>query len=165
MNNINHLNSLKLTTRMRKLTFFKILIIFIITVLSSIDAFSQLTASFTNRKDACDGLDNGSIDVTVTNSSGAITVQFFGPPNFVLTPTDGVTETVSGMTAKNYPVIVQDDNESVVYNVEIFNITPDLNALFNSSTDNSDCSTPNGSIDIDVSGGTGTYSYSWTGFS
>ncbi len=163
MSNINHLNSFNLASRIKNLVFFKVFLVFIIIVSFSIDAFSQLSATFTNQKDACDGLNNGSIDVTVTNSSGPITVQFFGPPNFLLTPTDGVTETVSGMTAKSYPVIVQDDNESVVYNVDIFNITPDLNASLNSTTDNSDCNTPNGSIEIDVVGGTGTYSYSWTG--
>ncbi len=136
----------------------------VLSMLTSGMAYGQLTASFTNKKDACDGLENGSVDVTVTNSSGIITVQFLGPPNYgPFNPTDGVVLTVSGLAPRSYVVIVQDSDETVVYNVDIFNITPDLSASLNAQTDNTDCFTPNGAIDIDVSGGTGSYSYQWTG--
>ena len=143
------------------------LTVFLAAFFISLNTFGQLAATFTNKKDACDGLNNGSVDVTVTGSTGSITVNFFGPPNKTVFPTDGVPEPVTGLAPRTSPseylIVVQDDNGSVVYNLEIFNITPDLSASLNTLTDNTDCSSPNGSIDIDVSGGTGSYAYSWTG--
>ena len=133
-------------------------------------ANAQLTAVFNNRKDACDGLDNGSIDVNVTGSVGTITVQFLGPPNIMVNPTDNIPMTVSGLapryvpfTITNYLVIVQDDNGAVAYNVDIFNVSPDLDATLILASNNLSCATPNGSIDINVTGGTLAYSYLWTG--
>ena len=42
-------------------------------------------------------------------------------------------------------------------------VSPDLVSSIVSQTDNTDCITQNGAIDLDVSGGTGNYSYAWTG--
>ena len=164
MRNIENYNNKKMVSELKLFKIFKVFLLLIIPLLISVDSFSQLTATFTNRKDACDASNNGSIDITITGSVGTIDLDILGPPNFVgLTPTDGIAETVSGMTARTYFVVVQDDVDTKIYNIEIFNITPDLSAALNLAVDNTDCAIPNGSIDIDVAGGTGAYSYAWTG--
>ncbi|MCB0496923.1 MAG: hypothetical protein KDC79_12365, partial [Cyclobacteriaceae bacterium] len=133
-------------------------------LLASVNAFSQLAATFSNQKDACDGLENGSIEVTVTGITGAdADVQFFGPPNFNFTATEGVAHTVTNLKARSYLVVVQDDNDTQFYIVTINDVITALSASVNSTSDNSDCASPNGIIDIDVSGGTGSYSFAWTG--
>jgi gliding motility-associated-like protein len=137
--------------------------VLLLTLLSSINVFSQLNATFSNKKDACDGLNNGSIEITVTGSSGVITVDFLGPPNVLgLNPTDGVPLNVPDLTPRTYLVIVQDDVEAKAFAIEIFDILTPLTASLNSTTDNTDCTNPNGAITINVGGGTGAYSYSWT---
>jgi len=93
-------------------------------------------------------------------------MQFFGTVNYgPFAPSDGVPFTVTGLKAGSYVVIIQDDDETIIPapTVNIANITPNLSAALNTLTDNTDCTTPNGAIDIDVSGGTGSYSYAWTG--
>ena len=161
------INTGKIIKKMKSFSLFKVIAIFFIALLTSIDAFSQLTGIFANRKDACDGLDNGSIDITVTGSTGIINVQVFGPPGYIFGATEGVTQTVSGMSGaanpKEYLFVITDDNGFVNYFIDIFNITPDLSASLNLAMDNADCATPNGNINIDVSGGTGVYSFAWTG--
>ncbi len=123
-----------------------------------------LTATFSNKKDACDGLENGSVDVLITGSSGTVTLWFIGSKTYTFNPTEGVLFTAGGLAPDSYVIVVQDANGAVSYpNIDILNITPDLSASLNTQTDNTDCFTPNGAIDIDVSGGTGSYSYQWTG--
>ena len=142
---------------------FKTLLLSLSLFVISFSSFAQLSATFTNQKDACDGLNNGSIDVTVTGSSGAITVNFFGPPNYVINPTEGDPETVSGLNPRTYLVIVQDDDETMGYSVTINNITPNLTASVNTQVNNTDCNSPNGSISITAAGGSLSYQYNWTG--
>jgi len=126
-------------------------------------AFAQLTAVDQNKKDACEGLDNGSIEILVTNSSGPITIQIFGPPNFSASPADGVPELFTGLPPRSYFAIVQDDDESIVIPFTINDIVTPLNISVDATSNNTDCDNPNGFINITASGGSNTsYSYSWT---
>ena len=165
---IKHLSGVTLVRNVRhersfSFSFFIFLFVGSMFLMSSI-AQAQLTAVFQNQKDACDGLNNGSVEILVTNSSGTITVDVFGPPNFPgIMPTDGVPEPITGMTPRSYVVVVQDDDETLVLNLTINNIVPNLSASLNSITNNTNCPAPNGAIDITVSGGTGSYSFAWTG--
>ncbi len=133
-------------------------------------AQAQMMVSVTNVKDACDATNNGSFDVTVTGSTGTIVMNIFGPPNQAgLMPLDGVPFPVTGLAPRgaplSYTVVVQDDLETVVSFQAIENVTPDMTVAAEPGfpMDNTDCAAPNGAISISVSGGTGSFSYSWTG--
>ncbi|MBL7858348.1 MAG: gliding motility-associated C-terminal domain-containing protein [Cyclobacteriaceae bacterium] len=132
-------------------------------------SLAQPVFTIQNKKDACDGLANGSFEVLVSSANTPpLRVFVFGPPDFgpinatvgVPVPITGLPGTVGG---KSYLIIVQDADGSTPFFVNIFSITTDLSASLNTTVNNSNCSTPDGSIDINVSGGTTSYSYSWTG--
>ncbi len=116
-----------------------------------------------NIKDACDGLANGSVDVVVTSAVGNITILVFGPPNFSETLFSPGTVTFENLPVRTgYLVIVQDDNGSAFQTFDIVNVPNDLQASFLNLSNNSTCVTPDGFINIDVSDGTGSYSFQWT---
>ena len=146
---------------------FKIALLFLSFFLIGFDVFGQKVLTKQNLKDACDGLNNGSIELIVTNSGGPITVFVLGPVNRTYTPNDGDVILVDNLPASapaDYLVIVQDGVfPQLVDNFIIDNITPNLTASVDSQSDNTDCGSPNGSITLAVGGGTGVYSYSWTG--
>jgi len=143
-------------------------------------AFAQSpTVSFSNKKDACrdllngDGvLDNGSITLTVTSGTGPFTLFILGPVNYISVPmTLGVPYDAVNLKpnigVNSYLVAVQDDGDpsSSDFNGS-FKIagTTDITAIVSSGfpINSNSCGTPNGQIGIDVSGGTGSYSFSWT---
>jgi gliding motility-associated-like protein len=138
-------------------------LVVLLALFSATSAFSQLNATFSNQKDACDGLNNGSIEITVTGSVGSIQVDFLGPPNAgPFSPTDGTPFSVTNLPPRTYLVIVQDDVDTKAFAIEIFDIVTPLTATINTTADNTDCTSPNGAITLTVSGGTGAYSYLWT---
>ncbi|MEO7992231.1 MAG: SprB repeat-containing protein, partial [Chryseolinea sp.] len=132
-------------------------------------SLAQPVFTVQNKKDACDGLANGSFEVLVTSANTPpLRVFVFGPPDAgpinatvgVPVPITGLPGTVGG---KSYLVIVQDADGSTPFFVTIFSISSGLSASLNSSVNNSSCATPDGSIDINASGGTLSYTYAWTG--
>ena len=133
----------------------------------SFQAIAQPTVVIQNVKNACDGLNNGSFEILVTAANPPpLDATIFGPPNqgpFALTV--GVPFTVSNLPVRvgGYIVIVQDPDGSTVVNVPILGTPVNLSASLNSTVMNTDCVVPNGSIDINVSGGSGSYSFQWTG--
>ncbi|MFN3841183.1 MAG: SprB repeat-containing protein, partial [Cyclobacteriaceae bacterium] len=130
---------------------------------------AQPVFTIQNKKDACDGLNNGSFEILVSSANPPPLRAFiFGPPdqgphNLTVGVPFPVTDLPGLPGGKTYIVIVQDADGSSFQFVTIFSISPDLSASLASSVDNTNCSAPNGSIDIAVSGGTGSYSYQWTG--
>jgi len=127
--------------------------------------FAQLTTTGTNIKDACGGMDNGSVDILITGSTGTLTLTILGPnAPLVLSPTDGVIEPITGLEAGGYVAVGQDTNGDLdAFVFTIGTVSPALSSSILSQSDNTDCTSQNGAIDINVSGGTGSYSYSWTG--
>lgn len=113
-----------------------------------------VTASVTDV--LCNGDENGSITVNASGGTGMgytynVNDAGFGPGN-----------EASGLTAGEYPVLVQDDSECgtsttvTVGSPDAISVTVDANA--GASGSDSD-----GLIDISVSGGTAPYTYSWVG--
>jgi len=140
-------------------------LILVVLLLSAFSARAQLTVVAQDQKDACDGLSNGSLNFLVTNSTGAIDINVFGPNSFATTlnPTDGIPEPLGGLEPGLYFTVTQDDFESFNLNFTIVNIVPDLLAVVGSQGDNTDCLTQNGFINLDVTGGSGNFTYAWTG--
>ena len=138
-------------------------------LLSSWSSVAQPTVIIQNVKNACDGLDNGSLEILVTAANNPpLDASVFGPPNqgpFSLTV--GVPFLVSNLTGspggRNYVIIVQDADGSTVMNATIFTTPVPLAASLGSSVSNTDCNAPNGTIDINVSGGSGGYTFQWSG--
>ncbi|MBX2941932.1 MAG: gliding motility-associated C-terminal domain-containing protein [Cyclobacteriaceae bacterium] len=138
-------------------------------LLSSWSSIAQPTVSIQNVKNACDGLANGSFEILVTAANNPpLEVNVFGPPNqgpFALTV--GVPFMVSNLLGspggRSYVIIVQDADGSTVLNETIFTTPVNLAASVGSSAVNTNCVTPDGSINISVSGGSGAYSFQWSG--
>lgn len=140
---------------------------------STISALAQApVVTILNKKDACrdlvgsDGiLDNGSIEITVTSGIPPINLFILGPVNHINIPmTLGVPFIPTDLKPGNYVVIVQDGNPSDFNGAFIINGTSDITAVVAPGfpINSNSCSTPNGQIGINVSGGTGSYSFSWT---
>jgi hypothetical protein len=134
--------------------------------------------TLSDRKDACrdlldgsgnpgtDGtLDNGSINITVTSGIPPITLFIIGPTNIVGTPlTLGVPFTAPNLKPGAYVIVVQDGNPADFNGNFLINGTTDINAIVAPGfpVNSTSCGTPNGQISINVTGGTSSYSYSWT---
>lgn len=150
-------------------------------VLTFLSAWAQAqspTVTITNKKDACrdlldaggnpgtDGtLDNGSVIITVTSGIPPATLFILGPVNILNVPmTIGVPYLAENLKPGNYFVIVQDGNPSDFNGSFIINGTTDITAGITPGfpINSTSCGVPNGQIAIDVSGGTGNYTYSWT---
>ncbi len=99
------------------------------------------------------GSNNGSIDITVNDGTGTFTYVWSN---------GATTEDISGLLPGTYICNVTDANGCTVdYTGTVLDEGgPVINSV--SSTDES-CSNSNGSITLNVSGGTQPYTYSWTG--
>jgi len=103
----------------------------------------------------CFGENNGSITATAGGGAG----------NFTYLWNDGnaqTTQSATGLTANNYSVTVTDGNGCTI--VESIQITqPDELIITENQITNVGCNGSNsGAIDVDVSGGTGSYTYLWS---
>jgi subtilisin-like proprotein convertase family protein len=99
----------------------------------------------------CDGGNNGSIDVT---SSGGTLPYTFSWDN------GATTEDISNLTAGTYTLTITDDNGcQFSQGINVGTMPPIVISLDNKS--NEFCGQVNGSISINVSGGSGSYGYSW----
>src|SRR5258708_1256885 len=133
-------------------------------LLSSSFALAQPTFSVTNVKNSCAGLNNGSFDVNILTANGAVNLQIFGPPNFTRSTAAGLTETFTGLKPQNYIIVAQDVDGSTILAQPIINIAPNISfSAPPAVVNNTNCVSPNGSITISPTGGSGSYSYSWTG--
>ncbi|MBK9736610.1 MAG: SprB repeat-containing protein [Saprospiraceae bacterium] len=101
----------------------------------------------------CNGAPTGSIDLTVTGGTGAYTYSWTG---------GATTQDRSGLAAGTYTVTVTDANActktssaTITQPTAIVLSTTQVNVLCNGAS--------TASIDLTVTGGTGAYTYSWTG--
>ncbi len=70
------------------------------------------------------------------------------------------TSTASGLSGGNYIVTVTDANGCSTLQSQVIAEPANISSI--ASVTNTTCGVPNGAIDLSVSGGTGTYSYSWS---
>ena len=148
--------------------------LFLLLALSSVQAVSQVLNVTVTSLNACAGSSNGSITITVDNTTTTTAPYnyfIFGLSNgsgpFVGSLTKGVATTVSNLPVDNYIVNVSDNSPAVPNFTTFVNITDVSPGIsFSSSAvvvNNSNCTTPDGTITISPTGGSGSYTYSWTG--
>src|SRR5690606_4163655 len=121
----------------------------------------QATAAITTT--ACQGANTGAIDLNVSGGTGGYSFLWTGFPAF-----SAITEDIGNLFAGAYTVVITDAagcTFSASYNVGepgLFNIQADLSSMAGGY--NVSCAgASDGTIDALVSGGTGPYSYFWTG--
>ena len=119
---------------------------FLVNNIGSLDITSVTTAT------SCNGGSDGAINITATGGQVPYTFSW---------DNGATTEDISGLTAGDYTVTMQDQQGCIiselvtVSNAVAISITP-------VAISNEECNTDNGSIDIAVSGGTGSYGYQWS---
>ncbi|MFT4981568.1 MAG: subtilisin-like proprotein convertase family protein, partial [Bacteroidia bacterium] len=111
---------------------------------------TQLVITETHVNVSCDGLGDGSIDVSV---SGGVS------PYSYLWTNGATTQGITGLSSGNYILTVTDsvgcsDNISVT-------ILDGSSLSLSSISISSECNEANGSIDLTVTGGSSNYGYSW----
>ena len=120
-------------------------------------AISETHSDYTGYGVSCNGVADGSIDVTVTGGTGVYTYDWSN---------GATTEDLSDIGAGTYTVTATDENGcSVEITVEITETEP-----IELSETHSDYSGfgvscfgyEDGSIDLTVTGGTGVYTYDWS---
>jgi len=111
-----------------------------------------LTAIITPVEVSCYNGNNGSATVHVTGGTGSYSYSW--------SPSGGTAATAAGLAAGTYTVTVTDENSCSV--VKSINITePDALTAAITSVEVSCYNGNNGSATVHVTGGSGTYSYSW----
>lgn len=118
-------------------------------ILNNISSLN-ITTSITSV--TCAGGSNGAINVSTSG----------GTPPYTYSWSNGSTlEDISSLTAGLYTITITDAN-GCVYSQDITVSTlPSMNITLNNLTHEA-CGTSNGSIDISVTGGSGSYGYSWS---
>jgi len=108
---------------------------------------------------SCGGFTDGAIDITVSGGQAPYTFAWTGPNGFTAS-----TEDISGLEAGAYSLTVTDANSCVMSFPDIETIIEPSSvvATYVSHTDVLCNGDSNGSIEIDVSGGTAPYNYVWT---
>lgn len=118
---------------------------FILNNISSINMSAAITPV------TCAGGTNGAIAVT---TSGGTAPYSFSWSN------GAVTEDIASIPAGTYTLTITDNNGCIHSENVVVNTLPSMLISLNNLT-NEACGTGNGAIDISVSGGSGSYGYSW----
>ena len=115
---------------------------------------TALSLSSTQINVSCNAGSDGSIDLTVSGGTAPYTYSWNDPSN-------SSTEDVGSLAAGTYSVTVTDDNSCTA--ATTVTITEPTALSLSSTQVNVSCNSgSDGSIDLNVSGGTAPYSYSWT---
>jgi hypothetical protein len=115
---------------------------------------ATISASITSTDVTCNAGANG--DATVTASGGTGTLSYLWND-----ATAQTTATATNLSAGNYTVTITDANSCST--TQIVTITePTAITVNTSSTSSPGCGMSDGSITVNVSGGTGTFSYAWS---
>lgn len=118
----------------------------------AMQAFAQLTITVTSTNASCYGVANGTATATVSGGSGNYTYQWGDPQN-------QTTPTAYNLSAGAYQLEINDGagNDTIVFAVVQ---QPDM-IHTHASVIGAKC-TSNGSIQMNVTGGTPPYSYTWS---
>lgn len=113
----------------------------------------QMELSNTSTDVECAGDDNGSIDLEVTGGVGAYTYEW---------DNGETTQDISGLAGGSYTVIVRDTNNCEA-TTTVMIASPD-SIILNATPTHIDCfEGTDGAIAIEVSGGSGGFTYDWEG--
>lgn len=106
----------------------------------------------------CHGAAAGEVDLGVSGGSGTYTFQWSGPGVFT-----AATSGISGVIAGTYEVIVTDANGCTA--TASTDVSQALPITATGTLTTTACQGANtGAVSLDVSGGTGGYTYAWTGY-
>ena len=110
----------------------------------------SITSSATGA--SCYGGNDGAIDITAAGGQTPYTFTWDSGPT---------SEDISGLTAGDYTVTMQDQQGCIIS--EVITVTEATQIVVTPvAVLDEECNTDNGSIDINVSGGTGSYGYQWS---
>jgi gliding motility-associated-like protein len=144
------------STVRKAITVLKGKILALLMVVLTSGAFAQPTIITLNWADPlCNGSSNGAIDlfaigvppITYSIDNGS---NFFTSGNF------------TGLPSGTYDIVIMDGNTATTTS-QIIISDPAVLSLGSDSVANASCTGSDGYIDVTIVGGTGTYSYSWTG--
>ena len=110
----------------------------------------------------CLGAPTGAIDLTIAGGTAPYSAAWSGPAGFTAT-----SEDINGLGAGNYTVIVMDANGCQYVNgysvMQPGGLQASITTSSNSGFGTSCNGTSDGSIDLSVLGGNGSYTYAWSG--
>ncbi|RKR04851.1 putative secreted protein (Por secretion system target) [Flavobacterium sp. 90] len=115
---------------------------------------NALVATIVPTDVTCNGGSNGSATATVTGGTGTYTYSW--------APTGGTAATASGLAAGTYTVTVTDANSCTTTQSVSIAEPSALVASIGGQTDVTCNGLNNGSATVNATGGTGTYTYSWS---
>ncbi len=117
----------------------------------SIDGVNQINVNANLTDASCNGVQDGGIDITTTGGSG----------NFTYLWSTGVQiEDLQNVSAGSYSLTITDSNNC--QHIESFSVSENsLISIIDNTQDVSCNGNMDGSIDLTISGGTGTYNFSW----
>ncbi len=117
-----------------------------------VNNIGSLAISSTTTPTSCFGGSNGAVDITATG----------GQTPYTFTWDSGqTTEDLTGITAGTYTVTMQDQQGCIISESITVNSATEIIISANSIS-NELCNTDNGVIDVNVTGGTGSYGYQWS---
>lgn len=114
-----------------------------------------LVATMTTINVACNGANNGSVTINVSGGTGAY--------SYAWTPNVSTSSTVTNASPGNYIVTVTDANGCTLVDSAVVTQPAAAVSVTAIVTDMTCVNANNGSISVQVSGGTGSYTYAWTG--
>lgn len=105
----------------------------------------------------CNGSCNGAINLSISSGQAPFAINWSGPNGFSSTDEDLVA-----LCAGDYIVTITDANFCTFVDTVTI-AAPNAVVIAVTNNNSATCNAANGSINISVSGGTGNYSYVWTG--
>ena len=102
------------------------------------------------------------IDESCGDGAGSIDLTITGGSNFTFIWSNGATtEDLSSLVSGNYTCLITDGTSGCAFNIDadIMNATNGM--AVSTSYNDENCGDVNGSINVTVSGGSGSYSYNW----
>lgn len=118
----------------------------------SITQPNAITAVATQTNVLCNGTSTGSASVNASGGTGAYT--------YAWAPSGGTSATATGLSAGSYTVTITDANNCT--GTQTFSITQPAALTSVMSFTPATCGSSNGSAHVNVSGGTGAYTYTWS---
>jgi gliding motility-associated-like protein len=113
---------------------------------------------------------NGSIDINVTGGTGNLTYNWVGIGNNIAytwpTPapfSGATTQDLLGLEPGTYTVTVTDTNNCIATISQKIDVQPITVRLKNNNATPTSCGKNNGSAELAIDGGSGTYNYIWVG--